>query len=715
MTLLGSIIIYPSGLMPYIDALFFAAGASTQSGLNTIDLNLLRTYQQVAIMLIACITNPIFINTVVVFIRLHWFEKRFQGIVKEAQRIRRARTMSRTKSQAREDAAEAGDLEHGVDGRQIRVLHDTTKPNGMNTHAVNGDTHSSLISPKTANPGLGIASADSQAVDDNQPADDSASPKSPPQTFLGRNPLLKRDITFADETQHPARAQQASQADKEERDSEDERIPETRSTDHHIAFLERQRQQNQAALRIPGPRDFDRGDLPREVNSDDEDDLDRTMTRNTWVPARGANAGTGDDEKSTSGPHPVGRGITFDVPDRSEKVKDDASSEHSTRFNPLRPFSGFAKPKRRISSTALAHTLHRIRDAAPRTLSRSRTQGNDIDDFAPYLSWQPTIGRNSAFVDLSEEQREELGGIEYRSLKTLAIILVCYYVGFHVLGMIVLHPWIVYTDTYGSIVDAAGQSRNWWGVFTPASLFNDLGYTLTPDSMVSFQSAVLPLILGSFLIVIGNTGFPCMLRFIIWLLHKTMPQGTALWEELRFLLDHPRRCFTLLFPSKATWWLFWLLVLLNGIDLLFFIILDLNDETVTALPAGIRVLVGWFQATATRTAGFAAVNLSALHPAIQVSYLIMMYISVFPIAISVRKTNVYEEKSLGVWGSEDDADEDNDKSYVGQHLRRQLSFDLWYIFLGLFIISIIEGHRIENTNDYVSRFGERDHAWLITH
>jgi len=33
-------------------------------------------------------------------------------------------------------------------------------------------------------------------------------------------------------------------------------------------------------------------------------------------------------------------------------------------------------------------------------------------------------------------------------------------------------------------------------------------------------------------------------------------------------------------------------------------------------------------------------------------------------------------------------------------LRRQLSFDLWYIFLGFFIITIVEGHRIEDTNAY---------------
>ena len=113
------------------------------------------------------------------------------------------------------------------------------------------------------------------------------------------------------------------------------------------------------------------------------------------------------------------------------------------------------------------------------------------------------------------------------------------------------------------------------------------------------------------------------------------------------------------------------------------------------------MLNGLFQATSTRTAGFASVNLAELHPAIQVSYLIMMYISVFPIAISVRRTNVYEEKSLGIWGSAKDENEDEkEPSYVGAHLRRQLSFDLWYIFLGLFIIAIAEASRLENTNEY---------------
>jgi hypothetical protein len=82
-----------------------------------------------------------------------------------------------------------------------------------------------------------------------------------------------------------------------------------------------------------------------------------------------------------------------------------------------------------------------------------------------------------------------------------------------------------------------------------------------------------------------------------------------------------------------------------------------------------------------------------------VLYMIMMYISIFPIAISIRRTNVYEEKSLGVYHDKKDDDEETGDadalSYVGSHLRRQLSFDLWYVFLGLFVVTISEGGKIK--------------------
>ncbi|KAF2153961.1 potassium transport protein TRK1/TRK2 [Myriangium duriaei CBS 260.36] len=676
LTIIGSILLYPAGLLKYIDAIFFAAGAATQSGLNTIDVNTMHIYQQVVLMLIACVANPVFINTAVVFIRLHWFEKRFETVVKDAQRVRRTRTMSRSRSQARED--QNLDVEVGVRGRPIEVLQDTTKPNGMSippSDVAEKDKASDSNGQGTDSSSDATAAAPVvNSGDSNQPDHDV-----PP------SPTFKRDITFADEIRRESRSPDPDNTD---------RIPEVRSADHHIAFLERQRKQDQGTLRIPGPRDFERGDVPHQIDSDEEDDQRiRGLSR---VDTRASQAS--NNEKVDGDDNPAKRGIAFDVPDKPGKSTNGPRTPltPSPRFNPLRPFSAL---KRTRTSASWSRSVQKFRDRTP-TLSFSKSQDRDMGDLMPYLSWQPTIGRNSAFIDLSEEQREELGGIEYRSLKTLAIILVSYFVGWHLLGAIVLVPWIRLSKTYGSVVDNYSQNRVWWGIFTPASMFNDLGFTLTPTSMVEFQSAVVPMLFGSFLIVIGNTGFPCFLRFTIWILNLVVPRGSALWEELRFLLDHPRRCFTLLFPSKATWWLFWLLVLLNGLDLIFFIILDLDDPTVTSLAPGTRVMAGWFQAVSTRTAGFACVNLADLHPAIQVSYLVMMYISVFPIAISVRRTNVYEEKSLGIWAGDEEEDEEGNKSYVGMHLRRQLSFDLWYIFMGLFIVAIAEGGRLQNTNEY---------------
>jgi Trk-type K+ transport system membrane component len=609
--------------------------------------------------------NPIYINSAVVFIRLYWFEKRFQNVVIEARNARHSRTMSRRKSEIKAELdRDLGQEERGVGDREIRVMRSS------NGHAEGGtieDEHAFADGVGNA----GIRQTKHIHYDE-------VDLMVRPTTLVHHN---SSNIMWADTVGTFRDRERQRLHDSVE--SPISRLPE-KNREQSIAFVEKQRDAKpKGALRIPGPRDFELGLKPEEVAEDEADfnkvtsrasqDSQPRRNRSNSVPPEALNA---DD-------HPMRNHITIDVPDRQ------------------RPTTGASVYNR-------VKTIDDTNGAGPvggmRARSRTRSLGsfltrNKEDDTEPmpYLSWTPTIGRNSNFVDLTEEQREELGGIEYRALKMLALILVCYFVGFHVLGMVCLTPWIMNSARYSAVVRDVGISPGWWGVFTPASMFNDLGFTLTPDSMISFQFAVLPLLLGTFLIIIGNTGFPCMLRFIIWLCSICVPKGSGVWEELRFLLDHPRRCFTLLFPSKANWWLFAVLVLLNGIDLIFFIILDLNDPTVTVLPPGFRFLDGLFQAAATRTAGFAVVNIADLHPAIQVSYLIMMYISIFPIAMSMRQTNVYEEKSLGVWAG---SEEDGEDSYLSHHLRRQLSFDLWFVFLGFFLIAIIEGSRLENTNEY---------------
>ncbi|KAL5317590.1 hypothetical protein ACEPPN_014686 [Leptodophora sp. 'Broadleaf-Isolate-01'] len=657
----SSLILYIGGGIEYVDALFFGSGAVTQSGLNTIDVNALNTLQQAVLYLFPLITTPIFINTVVVLVRIYWFEQRFRNIVRDSKIDKRSKTKDEARVHGRETVTPDGTVhDHDVE-QQIPMARGSLMSSSQIVDDQKGEHSDSFYSPVTSTGGTATSSVKSQ--------------KSLETSGAGIGPS----------------------------NNEDNRIRQ------HIAFVERQRSpREEETLRIPGPRDFDRGVKPHTLQPPQEKKgrLDpEPLIELDLLPSNSKKEATNaafskvieqddlcnaDDEVNEL---KIKRAITFDMQnERNTSARETVPTESGVK----RASTTGDLSKKPTASTPVPGLLRRIRSG--HQLSRSASRASSVDNALPYLSYAPTVGRNSTFVNLTQEQREELGGIEYRALKTLAIILISYYVGFHVLAWVCFLPWIMENSKYGSVVTSQHIGRPWWAFFTSSSLFNDVGFTLTPDSMISFQTAVFPLVFGSFLIVIGNTGFPCMLRFIIWLSSKMIPVDGRLYEELRFLLDHPRRCFTLLFPSKATWWLFWTLMIFNGVDLLFFIILDLNDDTVMSLSPGIRVLAGWFQATSTRTAGFAVVNLAELRPAIQVSYLIMMYISVFPVAMSVRRTNVFEERSLGIWGRSN-TNADTPPSYVGAHLRRQLSFDMWYIFLGLFIIAIAEGKRLEDTQE----------------
>ena len=517
MSLLGSVLIFSMGGIRYIDALFFASGSSTQSGLNTVDVNLLRTGQQFFLYLFAMLCNPIIIHSSVVFIRLYWFEKRFTSVVEEARNLRRSKSRSRGPSRPNNDLEEARE-EKGVRGRRIVVLRDG--------HTFEGN------------------------LEDEKDRINAAVVLAPKES-----PSESDDSTVQSET--PSTTRRGAVGTEED-------VPEVKSPgqlnlEHHIAFLENQRSpKDTGILRIPGPREFDQGGRPENVGQNEAELARKISSRLEAPPAF--------NTVHYNGTPVTANRITINEPDFSrsrdksnyvEKTTSRASSTQANRAN-----LGRLRSRR---GTKLGNLIR-----ANTAFLKSKEEPEE----APYLSWVPTVVRNSTFVDLNEEQREELGGIEYRALKTLAIILTVYFFAFHIFGVICLVPWIMQSGRYGAVVNKVSQGRPWWGIFTAGSAFNDLGFTLTPDSMVSFSQAPFPLLIMTFLILIGNTGFPCMLRFVIWLTAKFTPRGTGLWEELRFLLDHPRRCFTLLFPSSATWWLFAILIILNVADIFFFLVLD---------------------------------------------------------------------------------------------------------------------------------------------
>jgi potassium uptake Trk family protein len=572
-TFLASILLISGsrGNLKYIDALLFASGANSQAGLNPVDVNELNTFQQIILYIFPLMTNPITLHSSVVFLRLYWFEKRFQGLVREA-RNRRA-SMSKSKSHAKTDPDRA---ERGVNGRRITILRGSGKKAGLNNdgsvvvgsayqhHPVHPGMEAEA-GPSTLRPSSEVDSSADLIVD---VAPGSQSPDRTGSAQISFAPVVKKSDGMG-----LARTKFGSH-------QEENGFP---------APLSPSMSQDDEILRIPNPREAEQGIKPRRIaeGTAPEGDDGEHQT----IPGGNANGASASDTESSKrkGKEPVRGPSAIRIEEPEPPWKEDIGDEARAIKNVFSALQ-FRCP-RFLTKSRFRHVNDSVskdgddsqddsdtrgwRAVRSKTLQNLKTalsqpEAND----APYLSWTPTMGRNSQFLGLTLEQREELGGIEYRSLRTLFVILVTYFWSFHFLGLFCMLGFIKTQDSYAEAVRRFGVSPTWWAFWTSNLSFMDVGFSLTPDSMISFQSSAFVLMILWFLIIIGNTGFPIMLRAIIWILSKVVPKDTGLWQELRFLLDHPRRCFTLLFPSSATWWLFWILVILNGLDLIFFIILD---------------------------------------------------------------------------------------------------------------------------------------------
>ncbi|POR32032.1 Low-affinity potassium transport protein [Tolypocladium paradoxum] len=403
-----------------------------------------------------------------------------------------------------------------------------------------------------------------------------------------------------------------------------------------------------------------------------------------------------------------------DVDSESLHILGIASGSQSLQV-PGDPLSEPKSLERAISVASSIFILGSATTKRPPLSVHPPQQGMAADDMN-CLSQAATIGRNSRFYNLTSKDREELGGVEYRSLRLLLKIvagkypwacivaksdsLPVYYFGLHLLGGISLCCWIQYSDPkYTSYLKEVGQDKTWWAFYLAQSMVDNLGFSLTPDNMVHFRDAVVPLLLLSFLGLAGETLYPVFLRFVIWTMSKLTPRKSPMQEPLGFLLNYPRRCYTLLFPSGTTWALLGIIIALNLVDTLLLVVLDLHNPDIAELNVGERIVAALFQAVASRHTGTTPYNLSSVSPGAQFSLLVMMYISIFPIAMSIRASNTYEESALGIYESNACYNEKKGGAYLVRHIQKQLSFDLWYIFLGIFCLAVSEASKVKDPND----------------
>ncbi|KAB8215050.1 cation transport protein-domain-containing protein [Aspergillus novoparasiticus] len=382
------------------------------------------------------------------------------------------------------------------------------------------------------------------------------------------------------------------------------------------------------------------------------------------------------------------------------------SSRSSSRTSALQPSfqetcPEGAIPNAHIHPKSRADCLQPNSAVQPNLRRQSDRRGEEES-----LGLQRKEGRNSSFHHLTKNERHRLGGVEYRAVCLLVRIVPIYLVMWQLLGGLGIGAYIA---TKKAVTTETNGVNAWWaGIFFAVSAFNNSGMSLVDANMVPFQSSIYMLITMGLLILAGNTCYPIFLRCILYALLLILPENDYFTHQrhtLRFLLDHPRRCYTNLFPSRHTRWLLCAVIILNGLDWAAFEVLNIDNPSVNRIPPGPRALDGLFQALCVRTGGFYIVAISSLQIGTQVIYVVMMYIAVYPVVITMRSSNVYEERSLGIYAGEptpkaNPLDHHQEKSpktvptsrlyFVKQQLHVQLAYDIWWLALAVIIISIVE-------------------------
>eukprot|EP01089_Gocevia_fonbrunei_P017457 TRINITY_DN566_c0_g1_i3.p1 TRINITY_DN566_c0_g1~~TRINITY_DN566_c0_g1_i3.p1 ORF type:complete len:426 (+),score=57.30 TRINITY_DN566_c0_g1_i3:775-2052(+) len=292
---------------------------------------------------------------------------------------------------------------------------------------------------------------------------------------------------------------------------------------------------------------------------------------------------------------------------------------------------------------------------------------------------------------LVNDKDAKAGYIEYLAVKRLMFWIIGYFMVHQITSFFLLGFFFQFSDENQEILDENNVNAWYCSAFHVLSSMNNAGFSPLKDNLVPFQRSSLTLLTLSSLVMAGNVLYPILMRFYIWLfsaiLHIFWPKSREC-QIYRYLLKYPRRCGTHLFPISQTIQLFFAVFGLTLFEFVCILAMDWHSSAFEGLNGWNIVANGWSQSAFTRTAGFNSINLAVLNPAMLVIYVGMMYISAYPIVISMRKT-------AEVTSFETEHSESERKSLSFQ-AKRMVAWDAGWVFVPWVIICLIESSRIED-------------------
>ncbi len=174
----------------------------------------------------------------------------------------------------------------------------------------------------------------------------------------------------------------------------------------------------------------------------------------------------------------------------------------------------------------------------------------------------------------------------------------------------------------------------WHGLFHAVSAFNNAGFALWSDNLMSWRGDVVVNLVITFLIIAGGLGF-------------------FVWTEL---LTRRTRAVRLSVHTRlvvtAT------VALLAGGTLLLLALEWHNPRTLAALPFGEKLLAAWFQSVTTRTAGFNTLDIGAMTVPSLFVMMALMFIGASPGSTGGGvKTSTFSITLAALWATVRGADD----------------------------------------------------------
>jgi potassium uptake Trk family protein len=338
----------------------------------------------------------------------------------------------------------------------------------------------------------------------------------------------------------------------------------------------------------------------------------------------------------------------------SPGARERSMAQHVGFLDPIRERISHERPM----SATTGHSIYNVQSHQSmskrrRSLAQESGVGDSFNVKTFVQEQKRNIGRNGQFFNLSSDQREYLGGVEYRALKFLSMFVPAYFILWQLFGGIALGA---YMSVYEREACAVNAQNPWWaGIFLAISAYSNAGFTLLDAGFIPFQSSYYVLVVVTILSLAGPAAFPVFVRFLIWSMSTLLDlfskdKEYGVWKEgFDFILKFPRRVYTSMFPARDTWLFIATFGSFVTVDWILILVLSIGNPTLEVIPLGQRIFISLFEGFSIPTGGYAIVSPSGMYFDVQVLWMVVFYTAAYPHIITMRKTNVYEERSLGIY------------------------------------------------------------------